>query len=133
MPAQAQEAGNSLEEIVVTAQFKEQNLQTTPRAITAISCDMLDARAFTKISDVTAAAPNVLLQPNPAGGGNGMRAFIRGVGPGDPSPAVDPGVGIYIDDVYFASITGSLFDLVDVDRVEILRGPQGTLDRKSGG
>ena len=127
IPALAQNPGNTLEEIVVTAQFREQNLQTTPLAITAISGDMLDAKAFTKISDVTASAPNVLLQPNPAGGGNGMRAFIRGVGQGDQSPAVDPGVGIYVDDVYFASITGSVFDLVDVDRVEILRGPQGTL------
>jgi len=127
VPAQAQSGGNLLEEIVVTAQFREQNLQNTPLAITAISGDMLEARSYTQISDVTASAPNVLLQPNPAGGGNGMRAYIRGVGQGDQSPAVDPGVGIYIDDVYFASITGSVFDLVDVDRVEILRGPQGTL------
>jgi iron complex outermembrane receptor protein len=118
---------SSLQEVVVTAQFREQNLQQTPIAITAITGDMLEARSQTRIADVTAQAPNVLLQVNPAGGGNSMRAYIRGVGQGDQSPAVDPGVGIYVDDIYFASITGSVFELLDLERVEILRGPQGTL------
>lgn len=116
-----------MEEIVVTAQFREQNLQETPLAITAISGETLEARNQIKLSDITAQAPSVLLQVNPAGGGNAMRAYIRGVGQADQSPSVDPGVGIYIDDVYFSTITGSLFDLMDLDRVEILRGPQGTL------
>lgn len=123
--AMAQEG--AIEEITVTAQFREENLQETPIAITAISGDMLEARNQTNISDITAQAPNVLLQVNPAGGGNAMRAYIRGVGQADQSPAVDPGVGIYIDDVYFSTVTGSVFDLMDLDRVEILRGPQGTL------
>jgi iron complex outermembrane recepter protein len=117
----------TLSEVVVTAQFREQNLQQTPIAITAITGEMLEARSQTKIADVTAQSPNVLLQVNPSGGGNSMRAYIRGVGQGDQSPAVDPGVGIYVDDIYFASITGSVFELLDLDRVEILRGPQGTL------
>jgi iron complex outermembrane receptor protein len=76
---------------------------------------------------VTAQAPNVLLQQNPAGSGNSMRAFIRGVGQSDQSPSVEPGVGIYIDDIYFGTVTASAFDLSDIDRVEVLRGPQGTL------
>ena len=114
-------------EITVTAQFREENLQTTPLSITAITGAMLDARSQTSITDITAQAPNVQLQQNAAGGGNSMRAFIRGVGQSDQDPAVDPGVGVYVDDVYFASITGSIFDLMDLDRVEILRGPQGTL------
>jgi len=121
------EGDNSVQEVVVTAQFREQNLQQTPIAITAITGDMLEQRSQTRIADVTAQSPNVLLQVNPAGGGNSMRAYIRGVGQGDQSPAVDPGVGIYVDDVYFASITGSIFELLDLERVEILRGPQGTL------
>lgn len=124
--ASAQQAG-VIEEILVTAQFREQSLQSTPLSVTAISGDMLDARGQTRLADITAQAPNVMLQVNPAGGGNSMRAFIRGVGQGDQSPAVDPGVGIYIDDVYFSTVTGSVFDLMDLDRVEILRGPQGTL------
>ena len=116
-----------LQEVVVTAQFHSENLQQTPLAITAMTGDMLAARSETNLSDVASQAPNVILQQNPAGGGNSMRAQIRGVGQSDLDPAVDPGVGIYIDDVYFATLTGSDFALVDLDRVEILRGPQGTL------
>jgi iron complex outermembrane recepter protein len=128
VPALAQEnTEQGLQEVTVTAQFREQNLQQTPIAITAITGEMLEARSQTKLADITAQSPNVLLQVNPAGGGNSMRAFIRGVGQGDQSPSVDPGVGIYVDDVYFSTITGSIFELLDLDRVEILRGPQGTL------
>ena len=116
-----------LQEIVVTAQFHREDLQLTPLAITAITGDMLEARSETSLQDVASQAPNVILQQNAAGAGNSMRAQIRGVGQTDLDPAVDPGVGIYIDDVYFATLTGSDFALVDLDRVEILRGPQGTL------
>lgn len=133
-PALAQEASApaaeepaTQNEILVTAEFRTTNIQDTPLAITAINAEMLEARSQTRISDITAQAPNVLLQPNPAGQGNSMRAFIRGVGQFDQSPSVEPGVGIYVDDVYFATVTGSIFDLMDLDRVEILRGPQGTL------
>lgn len=132
-PVLAQQAGanrddEGIAEVVVTAQFREQNLQETPIAITAISGDLLEARSQTSIADVTAQSPNVLLQVNPAGGGTSMRAFIRGVGQADQSPSVDPGVGIYVDDVYFATVTASVFELLDLERVEILRGPQGTLN-----
>ncbi|RZA13917.1 MAG: hypothetical protein EOP02_27485, partial [Proteobacteria bacterium] len=127
-PALAQEAAPAdTGVIVVTAEFREVNLQDTPLAITAVTAETMEARSQTRISDITAQAPNVLLQPNPAGQGNSMRAFIRGVGQSDQSPSVEPGVGIYVDDVYFSTITGSIFDLLDLERVEILRGPQGTL------
>lgn len=122
---QADEAG--VPEIVVTAQFRQQRLQDTPLSITAISGAQLEARSQTRLTDITAQAPNVILQQNPAGSGASMRAFIRGVGQADQSPSVEPGVGIYIDDVYFGSVTASAFDLSDIDRVEVLRGPQGTL------
>ena len=117
----------AMQEIVVTAQFRQQNLQDTPLAITAVSGALLEARSQTRLTDVTAQAPNVILQQNPAGSGNSMRAFIRGVGQADQSPSVEPGVGIYVDDIYFGTVTASAFDLSDIDRVEILRGPQGTL------
>ncbi|HTV78612.1 MAG TPA: TonB-dependent receptor [Steroidobacteraceae bacterium] len=116
-----------LQEVVVTAQFHNENLQQTPLAITAITGDMLTQRSATSLSDVANFAPNVILQPTYAGTGNAMRAQIRGVGQTDFDPALDPGVGVYIDDVYFPTLTGSDFALVDLDRVEILRGPQGTL------
>lgn len=120
-------AEDVLEEVVVTAQFHRENLQQTPLAITAITGEALEARGATNLADVASQAPNVILQQNGAGAGNSMRAQIRGVGQTDLDPAVDPGVGIYIDDVYFATLTGSDFALLDLDRVEVLRGPQGTL------
>ncbi|MGH8221287.1 MAG: TonB-dependent receptor [Steroidobacteraceae bacterium] len=117
----------ALETVTVTAQFRTQNLQQTPIAMTVLTGSMLEARDQTNLAQVTAEAPNVVLEPSPAGLGNSMRAQIRGVGQTDFDPAVDPGVGIYIDDVYFATLTASDFALLDIDRVEILRGPQGTL------
>jgi iron complex outermembrane receptor protein len=114
-------------EIIVTAQFRQQRLQDTPLAITAVDAATLEARNQTRLTDITAQAPSVQLQPVPAGAGTGMSAYIRGLGQADQSPSVEPGVGIYVDDVYFATITASIFDLVDLDRVEVLRGPQGTL------
>ena len=115
------------EVIIVTAQLREQNIQDTPLAISAISGDMLEARSQTNLTEISAQTPSLLLQQNPSGQGNSMRAFIRGVGQSDQSPSVEPGVGIYVDDIYFGTVTASAFDLVDLDRVEVLRGPQGTL------
>src|SRR5437868_214226 len=94
--ALAQETANSsvLEEVTVTAQFRKESLQETPVAITAVTAAMLEARNQTTLSDVTAQAPNVILQQNGAGGGLSMRAQIRGIGQTDFDPAVDPGVGV---------------------------------------
>jgi len=119
------EVGNA--EIVVTAQFREQSLQETPIAITAVTGDMLEARSQTDLSEITNQAPSVTLKSQSAAFGPALGANIRGVGQFDPSPAMEPGVGIYVDDVYYATLTGSVLDLLDLDRVEILRGPQGTL------
>ncbi|MEP7313480.1 MAG: TonB-dependent receptor [Pseudomonadota bacterium] len=128
--AQAAESGG-LAEVVVTAQFREQRLQDTPIAITAVNAEMLEARGQTSIAQVAAQAPNVSLRPQGQGGGSGLIAFIRGVGQTDFIYAVDPGVGVYIDDVYIPTLSSSLLELIDLDRIEILRGPQGTLAGKN--
>jgi iron complex outermembrane recepter protein len=116
-----------LEEETVTAQFRSQPLQDTPIAITAVTADMIENRSQNDLSSLANQAPNVNLRETGGAFGPGMSASIRGVGQADFNPALEPGVGVYIDDVYYASLTGANFDLVDVDRVEILRGPQGTL------
>lgn len=117
--------------IIVTAQFREQQLQDTPLAITAINSEMLEARSQTNISEITAQAPNVTLRPQGAAFGPSLGASIRGIGQFDFNPALEPGVGLYVDDVYYATLTGAIFDLLDLERVEILRGPQGTLAGKN--
>ncbi len=118
-------------EIIVTAEFREAKLQDTPIAITAVNAEMLDQRGQTDIAQVAAQAPNVTLRPQPQNGGSGLIAFIRGVGQTDFNYALDPGVGVYVDDVYIPTLSSSLLDLMDLDRVEILRGPQGTLAGKN--
>jgi iron complex outermembrane receptor protein len=128
--ATAQTSGETtgqIEEVVVTAQFREQNLQDTPLAITAISAAMLESRGQESVVEIAAQAPNVTLRETPATYGPSMSAYIRGVGQRDTTLALEPGVGIYIDDVYLPTLHGSLMELLDLDRVEILRGPQGTL------
>jgi iron complex outermembrane receptor protein len=117
----------SLEEVVVTAQFRKENLQDVPLAITAVNAAMMDARNQTSLHDLGQQAPNVTLVETGGAFGPGMTATIRGIGQTDFDPAFAPGVGVYIDDVYYTSLTGSNFALLDLDRVEILRGPQGTL------
>jgi iron complex outermembrane recepter protein len=124
---QSSEQAGSLGEVVVTAQFKEQKLQDTPIAITAVSAEMIEQHSAMSLSDVTATAPGITFRQQSAAFGNAVTAAIRGFGQGDFNPAYEPGVGLYIDDVYYPRLTGANFDLMDVDRIEILRGPQGTL------
>jgi len=117
----------TLEEIIVTAEFREKALQDTPLSITAISADMLESRNQVSLEQISAQAPNVSLRPGNASYGSSMVAYIRGIGQTDFNPSVEAGVGIYVDDVYYNTITGNLLDLLDLERVEVLRGPQGTL------
>jgi iron complex outermembrane receptor protein len=126
-PAAKTDTSGGLEEVVVTAQYRAENLQTTPLAITAITADDIEQRGFTSSNDVALAVPNASFRPAQAAFGNSMTAFIRGIGQNDFNFAFEPGVGVYVDDVYYPTIMSSQFDLMDLERVEVLRGPQGTL------
>ena len=128
-PALAQQDG--LEEIVVSARFREENLQQTPLAITAFTGENLEARNLTDVTMLDTFSPNTIIQPLGAGWGSTAAAFIRGIGLGDNSLSFEPGVPIYIDDVYHGRPQGAILDLLDLERVEVLRGPQGTLFGKN--
>ncbi len=138
-PAIAQDAADAppatdtgtVNEIIVTAQFREQNLQDTPIAITAVDGETLEARSQTDVTDLGDFAPNVKIEPSTGIQGNSVAAFIRGIGQADSSFALEPGVGFYIDDIYYGTTFGAVMDLTDLQRVEVLRGPQGTLSGKN--
>jgi iron complex outermembrane receptor protein len=123
----ATESSAQLAEIVVTAQYREEKLQDTPIAISAFTSAAIEQQGAIKLSDILSSAPSVLLRPQSAAFGNSVAASIRGFGQADFDPAFEPGVGIYVDNVYYPRLTGADFDLLDVERVEVLRGPQGTL------
>ncbi|HEX7742615.1 MAG TPA: TonB-dependent receptor plug domain-containing protein, partial [Sphingobium sp.] len=124
----AQEQGG-IEEIVVTAQKRSESAQKVPIAISAFSADAIAERAVGNISQLSGLAPNVNLDAGtPFSGSTAvLSAFIRGIGSDDFAFNIDPGVGIYVDGVYLARAVGANQDLLDVERVEILKGPQGTL------
>ncbi len=117
------------EAIVVTARKREESVQSVPLAISAFSGESLEARGVAKIDGLASFTPNLTFQNNPSFGGAGSSAaiFIRGIGQKEVLPTTEPGVGVYVDGVYVARSVGALLDLVDVERVEVLRGPQGTL------
>jgi len=98
-------SGNTLEEVIVTAQFRQQNLQDTPVAITAVTADMMEQRGQTSLHDLAQQAPGATLVETGGAFGPGMTATIRGIGQADFDPAFAPGVGLYIDDVYYTSLT----------------------------
>jgi len=114
-----------LADIVVTAQRREESLQRVPVAVTAISADQIDQLRVTNVRNLAGIAPS--LQINQQGLSSNNTIIIRGIASGASNNAVDPKVGIYIDGVYVGRTVGSIFDLADIQRVEVLRGPQGTL------
>src|SRR6185503_8112188 len=124
-PATAQQAAEEsagLQEVVVTARYREENLQQTPIAITAITAEDIQVRGFSNASDIAYTVPNASFRPAQQAYGNTMTAYIRGVGQNDFNFAFEPGVGIYVDDVYYPTTMASQFDLLDLERVEVLRG-----------
>ncbi|TAK54656.1 MAG: TonB-dependent receptor [Gammaproteobacteria bacterium] len=122
-PAVAAELG----EIVVTAQRREQALQDVPVSISAYSAEQLELRSATSLADLAAFTPNFSFVSHDAG----MNFRIRGVGHADSSLFFDPGVGIYVDGIYLPRMRGVDLDLLAIERIEVLRGPQGTLFGKN--
>jgi iron complex outermembrane recepter protein len=113
-------------EIIVTARRREESLLDVPVAITAISGDELTAQGAVDLTALQSKTPSLTLQIA-RGSNSTLIGFIRGVGQQDPLWGFEPGVGLYVDDVYVARPQGAVLDIFDVRRVEVLRGPQGTL------
>ena len=127
VPALAQdERASGLEEVVVTAQRREESLQDTPISITAFTDAKLTDLGVFDVQQVADFAPNVTIQKQPSSNSN-MGINIRGVGMGETSLMADPKVGLYIDGVFMSKTVGAVFDVADLERIEVLRGPQGTL------
>ena len=126
-PVFAQSA--ALEEIVVTAQKREESLQDTPVAVSAFTADAIETKGIDDISEVASFTPNLVFDTtSPVSGlSSGAVVFIRGIGNTDFSLTTDPGVGTYVDGVYMSRSAGGVLDVLDVERIEVLRGPQGTL------
>ena len=120
-----------LQEITVTARYRSESLQTTPISISALGSSDLESRGIANVGDLTASIPSTTLTTEGSTGGNTLVAYIRGLGQSNFSPAFQPGVPIYVDDLYQPIAFGSFLTLADVESIEVLRGPQGTLFGKN--
>ena len=120
------EAAENAGDIIVTARRREETLRDVPIAVTAFTGAQLEAAGAIDITDIAATTPNVTLEVS-RGTNSTLSAFIRGVGQQDPVGGFEAGVGIYLDDVYLNRPQAAVMDIYDVERVEVLRGPQGTL------
>jgi iron complex outermembrane receptor protein len=128
-PAAAEPApGAVLEEVVVTARRREESLQKTPVAVTALSADALDAAGISSITDLQQAVPGLQFGESAT---KTPAIFIRGVGQRDASAELDPGVGVYLNGIFIARQDTQLLDTVDTQSIQVLRGPQGTLFGKN--
>lgn len=122
--AQSPDEGGAIEEIVVTAERRQANLQDVPISVSSFSAEALEALQVDDIGDLQSLVPNLSIH---VGDANNAVVYLRGVGQIDSIAFFEPGVGIYLDDVYLGRAQGAFLDVVDVDRIEVLRGPQGTL------
>ncbi|TNE67782.1 MAG: TonB-dependent receptor [Alphaproteobacteria bacterium] len=118
-----------LEEVIVTARKFQENLQDTPISVTALTANGLERRQITSTEDLDQATPNLSFSSAAPLAANQAQSviYIRGIGQLTPTANVDPGVGIYIDDVYLSQSVGGTMDFRDIESVQVLRGPQGTL------
>lgn len=121
------------QDIVVTARLRSESVQSVPISVTALSGKQLEQRKVETLADVARFTPNLTFDTGARSSGGGLTSsiFIRGVGQSDFSTSADPGVGLYIDGVYYGRSVGSVIEALDLDHVEILRGPQGTLFGKN--
>src|SRR5579862_1736073 len=122
-------AEDQLEEVVVTAQKRTENIQEVPIAVSAFGSAQLEQKGISNVSQLSNLAPNVNLDAGTpfSGSDTVLSAYIRGIGQDDFAFNLDPGVGVYVDGVYLARSVGANTTMLDVDRVEILKGPQGSL------
>jgi iron complex outermembrane receptor protein len=118
--------GDTPADIVVTARRRSETLLTVPIAVTAFTADKLDKMGAVDLTDIQNTTPNTTIK-DARGTNSTLAAFIRGVGQQDPVPGFEAGVGIYLDDVYLNRPQAAVLDIYDVERIEVLRGPQGTL------
>ena len=112
--------------VVVTARRREETLQDVPVSVTAFSAEQLSKQGIPDITALAFSLPNTTLKASRATNST-LTAFIRGVGQQDPLAGFEAGVGIYLDDIYLARPQGAVAEIYDVERIEVLRGPQGTL------
>ena len=124
-------AAPSSSDIVVTARRREERLQDVPIAVSAVDASALDSRGLDNVTQISQIAPNIQFTPGQGGNSGGIAPFIRGVGENDFIITSDPAVGVYIDGVYVARTFGATTELLGIDRIEVLRGPQGTLFGKN--
>jgi iron complex outermembrane receptor protein len=125
-PAAPAASEGNVEKVVVTARRREETLQDVPVSVTAFTADQLSKQGVPDIVALTTTLPNTTLKASRATNST-LTAFIRGVGQADPLAGFESGVGIYIDDIYLARPQAAVADIYDVERIEVLRGPQGTL------
>ncbi len=131
-PSSYAQGAMGLEEVVVTARKREESLQDTPISVTAMQAGDIEARSMVSLSDLSSFAPNLEINNGRGDSGSANAAiFIRGVGQNDFIFPTDPGVGLYVDGIYVARSLGGMMDLADIERIEVLRGPQGTLYGKN--
>ncbi len=124
--AQVSSASSEIEDITVTAQKREETVQSAPLSITALTGGMIDEQGIDSLADISEFTPNLNIHTN-TGGNSGVSINMRGAMTSDPIVTLEPTVGVYVDGAYVAKSAGSLFDMVDLERIEVLRGPQGTL------
>ena len=122
--AQAQDA--KIEEVIVTARKRQESLQDVPVAVTALTPNQLERGSIQRTTDIDKMVPNVELHQTYIGS-ESLSASIRGIGYDDIEKSLEPTVGVAVDGVFMASNSGAVFDMFDVESVEVLRGPQGTL------
>ena len=122
---------DELELIIVTARRREEEMQRTPISVVSLDAGDLEARSLSNLRGLQYFAPNLTFAPSQNIGDAAGNMFIRGIGQEDFVPGTEPGVGFYLDGVYVARTMGTLMDLIDIERIEVLRGPQGTLYGKN--